>query len=184
MTKVVAVIAISFDNGSVGRMQMLERPIIPVEFTGTQQAVVPEYPTDADIQAEIDKSGEAWKALGIAAIGWRRCTMEDFPVEHTDLRNAWTMNKKGKITVDMDKAKNITRQRLRAERAPLLAEQDIAALQALETGDQEALAAVVVEKQQLRDITKSPDIENAKTPDDLRAIVLTPVAVETEEITQ
>lgn len=59
------------------------------------------------------------------------------------------------ITVDLAKAKEITKDRLRMERKPLLAAQDVAFQRALETGAD--TTAIVAEKQRLRDITKLAD---------------------------
>ena len=70
------------------------------------------------------------------------------------------------ITVNMDKAKAITKTRLRAEREPLLAAQDVAYQRALETSAD--TSAIVAEKQRLRDITKLADA--ATTLDELKAI--------------
>jgi hypothetical protein len=70
------------------------------------------------------------------------------------------------ITVNLNKAKEITKERLRAERAPLLQAQDVAFQRALETGAD--TTAIVAEKQRLRDITKLAD--QATTVDALKAI--------------
>ena len=70
------------------------------------------------------------------------------------------------IVVNIDKAKAITKDRLRAERAPLLQEQDVAFQRALESGAD--TSAIVAEKQRLRDITKLAN--EATTLDELRAI--------------
>lgn len=59
------------------------------------------------------------------------------------------------ITVNFVKAQAITKDRLRAERAPLMAAQDIAFQRALELGA--STAGVVAEKQRLRDLTKAAD---------------------------
>jgi hypothetical protein len=59
------------------------------------------------------------------------------------------------ITVNIDKAKVITKDRLRAERGPLLEEQDVLFQRALESGAD--TAAIVAEKQRLRDITNQVD---------------------------
>ena len=59
------------------------------------------------------------------------------------------------ITVNINKAKDITKERLRAERKPLLEAQDVAFQRALETG--EDTTAIVTEKQRLRDITATVD---------------------------
>jgi len=70
------------------------------------------------------------------------------------------------ITIDFSKAQAITKDRLRAERAPLLAAQDVAFQRALETnGD---MAAVVAEKQRLRDVTKL--VDTCTTLDELRGL--------------
>jgi hypothetical protein len=70
------------------------------------------------------------------------------------------------IVINMDKAKAITKDRLRGERAPLLQAQDIAFQRALESG--EDTAAIVAEKQRLRDITTLAD--EAGSLDELKAL--------------
>ena len=59
------------------------------------------------------------------------------------------------ITINLDKAKAITKDRLRAERTPLLQAQDVAFQRALESGAD--TTAIVAEKQRLRDVTKLVD---------------------------
>lgn len=70
------------------------------------------------------------------------------------------------IVINFNKAKDITKDRLRTERTPLLQAQDIAFQKALEQGGD--TSAVVAEKNRLRDITKLAD--TATTLDELRAI--------------
>ena len=59
------------------------------------------------------------------------------------------------ISVSLTKAKAITKDRLRAERTPLLAAQDILFMKAQEAGS--ATTDIVTEKQRLRDITNQVD---------------------------
>ncbi len=59
------------------------------------------------------------------------------------------------IIVDINKAKDITKNRLRAERKSLLEAQDVAFQRALESGSD--TSAIVLEKQRLRDITNQVD---------------------------
>jgi hypothetical protein len=59
------------------------------------------------------------------------------------------------ITINFDKAKAITKDRLRAERTPLLQAQDVAFQRALESGAD--TTTIVAEKQRLRDITQLAD---------------------------
>lgn len=68
------------------------------------------------------------------------------------------------IVINIDKAKEITKTRLRAEREPLLQAQDILFQRALETGAD--TTAIVAEKQRLRDITQLVDA--CATTDELR----------------
>lgn len=70
------------------------------------------------------------------------------------------------IVIDIDKAKAITKDRLRAERAPLLAALDVAFQRALESGSD--TAAIVAEKQRLRDITNL--VDTCTTTDELKAL--------------
>jgi hypothetical protein len=70
------------------------------------------------------------------------------------------------IAINFDKAVEITKERLRAEREPLFAQQDMLFQRALETGAD--TSAIVAEKQRLRDITKLAD--KAKTLDKLKAL--------------
>jgi hypothetical protein len=62
------------------------------------------------------------------------------------------------IIIDINKAKEITKDRLRIERKPLLEAQDVAFQRALESNAD--TSAIVAEKQRLRDITKLADTAN------------------------
>ena len=70
------------------------------------------------------------------------------------------------ITINLYKAKEITKDRLRMERAPLLVAQDVAFQRALESGAD--TSAIVAEKQRLRDVTQLAD--SATTLDQLKAL--------------
>ena len=70
------------------------------------------------------------------------------------------------ITVNLSKAKEITKERLRLERKPLLEAQDVAFMKVQESGGD--TSAIVAEKNRLRDITKLAD--SATTTDELKAI--------------
>jgi hypothetical protein len=72
------------------------------------------------------------------------------------------------ITIDFTKAQGITKERLRAERAPLMLAQDVAFQRALESGTD--TTAIVTEKQRLRDVTKLADA--ATTLDELKALAV------------
>jgi len=75
----------------------------------------------------------------------------DLPNEHNDFFNAWELAD-GQVTVNIGKATEITKERLRQERKPLLDAQDVLYMRATEQGTD--TKAIVAEKQRLRDITK------------------------------
>lgn len=100
-----------------------------------------------------------------AGRGARIVDQMSLPIQHNDFYDAWEMDDTT-VTVNLAKAKEITKNRLRAERAPLLAAQDVLFMRATEQGAD--TTAIVAEKQRLRDITKLAD--SATTLDELRAI--------------
>ena len=68
------------------------------------------------------------------------------------------------ITVNITKAKDITKDRLREKRKPLLEAQDLLFMKAQETGAD--TSAIVAEKQRLRDITNQ--VDNMTTVEELK----------------
>ncbi len=89
----------------------------------------------------------------------------ELPNAYNDFFNAWELNEET-VSVNFTKAQAITKDRLRAERAPLLADQDVAFQRALESGGD--TAAIVAEKQRLRDITSQ--VDTCTTLDELRGL--------------
>ena len=70
------------------------------------------------------------------------------------------------IVINFDKAKQITKERLRQERKPLLEKQDILFQRSLENNAD--TSAIIVEKQRLRDITNL--VDNATTLEQLKQL--------------
>lgn len=100
-----------------------------------------------------------------AGRGARIVNLTDLPNQHNDFYDAWEMDATS-VTVNLDKAKEITKNRLRAERAPLLAAQDVLFQRALESGAD--TTAIVAEKNRLRNITSLAD--TATTLEELRSL--------------
>jgi hypothetical protein len=71
------------------------------------------------------------------------------------------------ININMTKARDLHRDKVRQARNPLLATKDVEFQRALETGAD--TAAIVAAKQALRDAPASAAIEAATTPDELKA---------------
>ena len=90
------------------------------------------------------------------------------PAERT-FRNGWEANADtGVISVNMDTAKDIWRDKIRTARKPELEKLDAAFMKALETGAD--TSAIVTQKQTLRDAPAHADIDAATTPDELKAV--------------
>ena len=70
------------------------------------------------------------------------------------------------IIIDINKAKDITKDRLRAERKSLLEAQDVAFQRALESNAD--TSAIVAEKQRLRDITTL--VNSVNTTEELKLL--------------
>lgn len=90
------------------------------------------------------------------------------PADRT-FRNAWE-HLNGEVSVNMDKAREIWRNKIRLARKPLLEELDTAYIRADEVGDTLAIDGIVSQKQELRDAPNDPAIEEAKNPEELKAI--------------
>ena len=73
------------------------------------------------------------------------------------------------INVNMQRAREIHRDKVRQARKPLLEAKDVAFMRAVEAGDTDTQATVAAEKQALRDATSAAAIDAATTPDALKA---------------
>lgn len=135
---------------------MTQRIIYQTDEGGVA-VVIPAADCVLSIEQIAAKDVPAGKAFAIVAT-------TDVPSDRT-FRNAWELSN-GAISVNMTKAKAITKDRLRAEREPLLAAQDVAFQRALESGSD--TSAIVAEKQRLRDLPALAD--QAQTLDELKAL--------------
>jgi hypothetical protein len=90
------------------------------------------------------------------------------PAERT-FRDGWEANSDtGVISVNMAKAKDIWRDKIRAAREEPLKALDTAYMKALESGS--STTQIVADKQALRDAPALASIEAATTPEELKAI--------------
>lgn len=89
--------------------------------------------------------------------------LSEKPTDRT-FREAWNHD----LSVDMGKAREIHRDRMRQLRQPMLSALDVEYMRADEAGDAAQKLEIIKRKQQLRDVTKHPAIESASTPDDLK----------------
>jgi hypothetical protein len=91
----------------------------------------------------------------------------ELPQADNDFFGAWELAD-GVVTVNFDKAKEITKTRLRQEREPLLKEQDVLYMRATEAGAD--TTAIVAEKQRLRDVTGL--VDGCTTTQELRELTV------------
>lgn len=75
-----------------------------------------------------------------------------------------------KVAINMSKAKEIHKDRIRSIRALKLQELDVLFQRELEKGSNGNVDSIVAKKQQLRDLPAHPDIESAQTPEELKLI--------------
>tara|TARA_B100000508_G_scaffold117569_1_gene97269 strand:+ start:692 stop:955 length:264 start_codon:yes stop_codon:yes gene_type:complete len=71
------------------------------------------------------------------------------------------------VKIDLAKAKEMHKQRIRHARAPLFADLDVQFQRAMETSAD--TSAIVAKKQELRDATATTAINNATNEDELKA---------------
>lgn len=131
--------------------------IVYTNDTGGVSIVIPTGEVDIDtLIATVVPAGANYSLVDEA----------DIPADR-EFRGAWVKNGEA-VEIDFVKAQGVTKDRLRADRAPLLAKQDIEFQRALETGAD--TAPIIAEKQRLRDITKL--VDTATTLDELKEITV------------
>lgn len=153
----VQLIAIRRSNGCVAIMQFVTKQQRNGSDPGWERE-----PTDDAIEAEIGRSGI------VDCIGWARVTPESLPVDRT-FRGAWGHDG-ANIFVDMERAREIYRSRVRQDRAPKLAKLDVEYQRADERGDAQSKLDIASQKQKLRDAPSDVRITAASTPEELNAI--------------
>lgn len=136
---------------------MPDERIIYTMPDGNVAVVIPtgEIPIDQVLAKDVP-SGMTGLIVDVSAI----------PTDRS-FRNAWKQNGR-EIEHDMNKAREIHRNRIRDARAPKLAELDIAIQRELEKPKPNT-SVIAAQKQVLRDITASPEIDSATTVEELKA---------------
>ena len=153
----VQLIALTFEDNSVGIMQFFLNPNLPKIGQVDREA------SDVNVNSDITKTD-----FGQRVMSWRRITPDEVPKDRT-YRDAWTDDGKA-IEHDIEKAKVIHIAILRRDRAAALVELDAQWMKAVGQGDIAAQAAVEKERQKWRDAPADPRIEAAATVDDLKKI--------------
>ena len=102
--------------------------------------------------------------------GGKLISTDDLSSKPSDrhFRNAWTLNDKI-ITEDLATAKTIFKEKIREVRRPLLEEQDVLYMKALEDDDSSAQTTIKNKKKSLRDAPAASAIDDADTIEKLKA---------------
>lgn len=90
---------------------------------------------------------------------------ESFQLPEAEFIDAWTID----ATIDLERAKDVWRNKMRPVRDARLKQLDLQWMQAMELGDTVAAAAVAAKKQELRDITKRDELKYAKSLAEVKA---------------
>lgn len=148
------------------------------------------------VMRERSKSGETiWQRSGsiedaiaetkLDPVSWMNVERSQLP--DASFQSAWVVDG-GLIVVDMGKARDIHRAKIRRARAPLLAELDVAYQRADEFGNDGVKSDIAARKAALRDCTRDPLIEAAATPEQLKQVwpealklAMTPFSIEPGE---
>jgi hypothetical protein len=152
-------VAIEMPNGNVAVMQFLTEYRAPVEG---EERLVKREATDEAIEQELQRSGFAGRKR------WQRIDQADIPTDRT-FRNAWKLDGET-VGIDMAKAREIHKTRIREARAPMLASLDVEYQRADERGEADKKRHIADRKQALRDVTADPRLAAAKTAEELAAI--------------
>lgn len=128
--------------------------------------------TPKNIDAEIAKTAFAPEKLPIKS--WSIVELEALPTDRK-FRDAWRATEDA-VIVDMDKARDIQRDRIRVAREPLMAALDVEQKRALVAEDKVKVAEIEAKLQALRDAPADPRIDAAQTPEELDLIKIVDVS--------
>jgi len=125
---------------------------------------------DGDSPAAIAAEIEKWQSTSrVKAVGHWPIKEADIPPDRA-FRDAWIHRGEERCVVDMEKARTIQMDRIRAARDAGLEVLDIPFMRAVEAGDDAKRAEIATAKQALRDLPQTIDLAKAQTPDELEAI--------------
>jgi hypothetical protein len=98
----------------------------------------------------------------------RVTTVAEVPTDRT-FRDAWVLSN-GKPQVDMAKARDIHRYRIRRKRKAFFRDLDARQLRAVVAGQGDAIANIEAAKQALGEAPADPGIDAARIPDELKSV--------------
>lgn len=166
-------IALTMDDGSFATVAFKvegRSPTLPSGATWLPSGSWHRPATSENIDAELAKTFPGFNTFGIKRakpVSWRIINPVELPGDRT-YRNSWE-DKAGVIVHNLEKARNIHRDRIREARASKLVALDLEYQRADEANDPQAKKQVVERKQFLRDLPAHPAIDAAQTITQLKA---------------
>jgi len=160
-------VAIIQANDSVAIMSFLilgRGNILPfgAQWADKDEAIWMREATPENIDHEISRIAFIEKPIK----GYRIIDDTEVPADRT-FREAWTDT--GKIEIDMPKAKEVHRNKIRAVRADKLMQLDGEWMRATGQNKKQEADDIEAQRQILRDLPADPRIEAATTPEELKA---------------
>ena len=120
---------------------------------------------NVDPAAEVEK----WEAeMKDQYEGHRPLHDDEIPDDY--FRDAFC-HKDDALLIDMPKAREVHKNKLRQLREPKMRELDFVYNEALSKRDEKAQLAAIEKKDALRNVTAAPEIENAQTPEELKSFL-------------
>lgn len=159
-------IALSRKDGGVSIMALLtvgRGSVLPLGAQWLEDGWWVRSPSDDVVRNEVRAMPEADQV-----IGWKRIEAADVPSGRT-YRDAWTLNS-GRIEHDMTKARDVHRARIRKARTEALKQLDGEWMRAVGQGQQIVADEIEKRRQLWRDAPADPQIDAAKTIEDLKGI--------------
>ena len=171
-------VAMVMDNGSLTVLSFVTKsrsPTLPsgARWVDEQAGLWERPPTDKNVQDEINKAFPGVNQLGMKrpkCVKFQLISESAIP-QNRDYRNSWKMED-NKIVEDLEKAKQIHRDKLRNKRVQALLPLDVKWSRAMANNDAMAAAEAEKERQKLRDLPNDPRIDAAQTTEELRQLGL------------
>jgi hypothetical protein len=162
-------VALDMSNGGVFVMQFVTREYPQqVGLNGEMSEGWTREATAENIEAEIAKTAQSWNGLTVNR--WKIIDKANYQAADREFRKAWKYDDAKDIDVDIAKAREVWKDKIREARKPLLEALDTEYMRADEMGDVAKKATIAAKKRALRDATKAAGIAAAASVEDLKQV--------------
>ena len=138
----------------------MNKVIIYNQENGVMAICVPALNCGLSIEAIAEKD--------VPTENYKIIDKQDLDTLDEQFRNAWVCDTDMNPVIDLEKAKEVWKEKIRLKRGPALLDLDVQYMRALESGD--GTENIVKAKQELRDLPQNPDIESANSIEDLKNV--------------